>query len=192
MNVLIACEFSAVVREAFSRRGHLAMSCDLRPSAKPGLHYQGDVRDLLYLGWDLLIAHPPCTHLAVSGAAHFEAKKADGRQQAAIDFFFLLAEAPIKKKCIEQPISIMSTRWRKPDQIIQPWYFGHPEFKATCFWLEGLSALEPTEVLCPPAKGTAAWAAWNYTHRLPPSPKREALRSMTKPGIARAMAEQWG
>lgn len=132
MRVLIACEYSGRVRDAFIARGHEAMSCDLLPTEVYGPHYQGDVRDVLNDGWDLLIAHPPCTHLAVSGARHFAAKQASGVQQEAIDFVRLLLDAPIDRIALENPISIISSRIRKPDQIIQPWQFGHGETKATC------------------------------------------------------------
>jgi hypothetical protein len=183
MKVLIACEFSGVVRDAFAARGCNAWSCDLLPSETPGQHYQCDVRDVLGLGWNLLIAHPPCTDLAVSGARHFAAKRADGRQAAAIDFFMLFAnETRIPRVCIENPVCIMSSVWRKPDQIVQPWQFGHGETKATCLWLRGLPALRPTDVV----DGRQA-----RVHRMPPSPTRWKERSRTYSGIAAAMAEQW-
>lgn len=183
MKVLIACEFSGAVRDAFAARGCNAWSCDLLPSETPGQHYQCDVRDVLGLGWDLAIAHPPCTDLAVSGARHFAAKRADGRQAAAIDFFMLFAnETRIPRVCIENPVCIMSSVWRKPDQIVQPWQFGHGETKATCLWLRGLPALRPTNVV----SGRQA-----RVHRMPPSPTRWKERSRTYSGIAAAMAEQW-
>ena len=147
MKVLVACEFSGVVRDAFIARGHDAMSCDLRPSETPGPHYQGDVFDIINDGWDLMIAHPPCTHLSVSGARHFAAKRADGRQQEAVAFFLLLAKSEIPRIAIENPVCIMSSVWRKPDQIIQPWQFGHGETKATCLWLKGLLKLQPTNIV---------------------------------------------
>ena len=131
MRVLVACEFSGTVRDAFIRAGHTALSCDLMPTDKPGPHYQGDVMDIIGGGWDLMIAHPPCTHLAVSGARHFEKKRADGRQQEGIDFFMALARAAIPRYAIENPIGIMSNIWRKPDQIIQPWQYGHSVTKST-------------------------------------------------------------
>lgn len=183
MRVLVACEFSGVVRDAFIRRGHDAMSCDLLPTEAEGPHYQGDVRDLLGEPWDLMIAHPPCTHLASSGARWFPEKRADGRQQAAIEFFLMLANAPIPLKAIENPVGIMSSRYRKPDQIVQPWMFGHGETKATCLWLKGLPLLEPTNVVA----GRVA-----RVHRMPPGPDRWKARSVTYLGLAEAMAEQWG
>ena len=183
MKVLVACEYSGVVRDAFIKRGHDAMSCDILPTDAPGPHYQGDVMDILNDGWDLMIAHPPCTHLAVSGAKHFAAKRADGRQQQGIDFFMLLANAPIKRYAIENPVCIMSTIWRKPDQIIQPWQFGHGETKATCLWLKNLPNLVPTNIV----EGREA-----KVHKMPPSPNRWKLRSKTYQGIADAMAQQWG
>ena len=183
MKVLIACEFSGIVRDAFAARGHDAWSCDLigteRPSQK---HIVGDVIALLNEGWDLMIAHPPCTHLAVSGARYFPAKRIDGRQQAAIDFFMALANAPIPKIAIENPISIMSTVWRKPDQIIQPWQFGHGETKATCLWLMNLPSLSPTNIVS---------GREPRVHKEPPSPDRWKKRSRTFQGIAEAMSTQW-
>jgi site-specific DNA-cytosine methylase len=159
------------------------MSCDLLPSEAPGPHYQGDVRDVLDYPWDLMIAHPPCTHLSVSGAKHFEAKRADGRQQSAVSFFMSLARACIPRIAIENPVCIMSSLWRKPDQTIQPWQFGHGETKATCLWLKGLPRLHPTKVV----DGREA-----RVHRMPPNADRWKERSRTYQGIADAMAEQWG
>lgn len=135
MKILIACEYSGTVRDAFRALGHEAMSCDLLPTEAPGPHYQGDIRDVLDYPWDMMIAHPPCTHLSVSGAKHFVEKRMDGRQQAGASFFMMLARAKIPRIVIENPVCIMSTLWRKPDQIIQPWQFGHGETKATCLWL---------------------------------------------------------
>lgn len=183
MRVLIACEYSGAVRDAFRRGGHDAMSCDLLPTEAPGPHYQGDVRDVLDYPWDLMVAHPPCTHLSVSGARHFEAKRMDGRQQAAVAFFMALARAPIPRIAIENPVCIMSSMWRKADQVIQPWQFGHGETKATCLWLKGLPLLRPTTVV----EGRE-----NRVHRMPPSPERWKERSRTFAGIAEAMAAQWG
>jgi len=187
MKILIACEFSGIVRDAFLARGHDAISCDLLPTERPGPHIQGDVRDLLGQEWDALIAFPPCTHLAVSGARWFPAKRADGRQQQGIDFFMLLTDSPevqhIPKRCTENPVGIMSTRYRKPDQIIQPWQFGHGETKATCLWLHGLPPLNPTDVV----EGRE-----QRVFRLSPSPDRARIRSRTYQGIADAMAAQWG
>jgi len=183
MRVLVACEFSGIVRDAFAAKGHYAMSCDLLPTESKGPHFQGDVLGILPEGWDLMIAHPPCTHLAVSGARHFEEKRKDGRQGAAIDFFMMLALADIPKICIENPVCIMSTKWRKPDQIIQPWQFGHGETKSTCLWLKGLPLLETTNIV----DGREA-----RIHRMPPSKDRAKLRSTTYQGIADAIADQWG
>jgi len=159
------------------------MSCDLLPAETPGQHYQGDVRDVLDYPWDLMIAHPPCTHLSVSGARHFAEKRMDGRQQSAVSFFMALARAPIPKIAIENPVCIMSRMWRKPDQIIQPWQFGHGETKATCLWLKGLPPLRHTQVVD---------GRENRVHRMPPSADRWKERSRTFAGIAEAMASQWG
>jgi hypothetical protein len=183
MKVLIACEYSGRVRDAFIRGGHNAMSCDLLPTDAAGPHYQGDVFDIINDGWDLMIAHPPCTHLAVSGARHFAAKQASGVQQEALAFVQRLLDAPVAKIALENPISIISSRIRKPDQIIQPWQFGHGETKATCLWLKGLPLLTPTNIV----DGREA-----KVHRMPPSPDRWKLRSTTYEGIANAMAAQWG
>jgi hypothetical protein len=185
MKVLIACEFSGVVRRAFRAAGHDAWSCDLMPSEDASPHHlTGDALAALKAGpWDLLIAHPPCTHLAVSGARWFPAKRADGSQQAAIAFFMALVNAPVPRIAVENPVCIMSRLYRKPDQIIQPWQFGHGETKATCLWLKGLPRLIPTEIVC----GRTA-----RVHRMPPSATRWKERSRTYPGIAAAMAAQWG
>lgn len=183
MKVLVACEYSGIVRDAFIARGHDAMSCDLLPSETEGPHYQGDVRDVLDYPWDLMVAHPPCTHLSVSGARHFEAKRMDGRQQSAASFFMALARAPIARIAIENQVCVMSSLWRKPDQVIQPWQFGHGETKATCLWLKGLPRLAPTQIV----EGREA-----RVHRMPPSPERWKERSRTLTGIAAAMASQWG
>ena len=190
MRVLVACEYSGTVRDAFRARGHDAMSCDLLPTDKPGPHYQGPVQDILGEGWDLMIAHPPCTHLAVSGARYFARKQVE--QAEALAFVRLLLEAPIPRIALENPISIISSRIRKPDQIIQPWQFGHDASKATCLWLKGLPLLTPTDVL--PGGKTARRANQTASgqNRLSPSPDRWKLRSATYQGIADAMAEQWG
>lgn len=181
MRVLIACEYSATVREAFKLKGHYAMSCDLLPTERPGEHYQGDVRDILNEGWDLMIAHPPCTHLAVSGARWFKNK---AREQAeALNFVRLLLGANIPRIALENPVSIISSRIRKPDQVIQPWMFGHGETKATCLWLKNLPKLQPTNIV--EGREGRIW-------KMPPSPDRWKLRSTTFEGVARAMAEQWG
>lgn len=181
MKVLIACEYSGAVRDAFRARGHEAMSCDLLPADKPGPHYQGPVQDILGEGWDLMIAHPPCTHLAVSGARWFKDKQAE--QAEALAFVRLLLDAPIPRIALENPVSIISSRIRKPTQIIQPWQFGHGETKATCLWLKGLPKLVPTDIV----EGREA-----RIHKMPPSPDRWKLRSATYQGIANAMADQWG
>lgn len=183
MKVLVACEYSGRVRDAFIKRGHEALSCDLLPTDVEGPHYQGDVFDIINDGWDLMIAHPPCTDLAVSGARYFAAKIADGRQQAALDFVKRLLDAPIPKIALENPISVISSKIRKPDQIIQPWMFGHGETKATCLWLKNLPLLVPTNIV----DGREA-----RVHRMPPSPDRWKERSRTFEGIAEAFAEQWG
>lgn len=183
MRVLIAGEYSGRVRDAFAANGHDAMSCDLLPSDAPGSHYQGDVRDVIDGCWDLMIAHPPCTHLSVSGARHFAEKKLDGRQQASISFFMMLAKADIPRIAIENPVCVMSSIWRKPDQIVQPWQFGHGETKATCLWLKGLPILLPTDIVS---------GRENLIHKMPPSDDRWKKRSITYQGIADAMAEQWG
>lgn len=190
MKVLVACEYSGTVRDAFIAAGHDAMSCDLLPTDAPGPHYQGDVADILGDGWDLMIAHPPCTHLAVSGSRHFAAKRADGRQQAAIDFFMLLANADIPRICIENPVCIMSSAWMPPSQTVQPWMFGHPEQKATCLWLKALPLLQATNdvydemMLLPKSER-------ERIHYMPPGPNRWKERSKTFSGIAQAMAGQW-
>ena len=183
MRVLIACEFSGVVREAFRRRGHDAWSCDLTASVDVSpYHIQGGVLPVLHEGWDLVIAHPPCTFLAVSGARWFKASE-DRIKAQDIAAKFFLAFATTQKFAIENPIGVMSTRWRKPDQIIQPWMFGHGETKATCLWLKGLPKLIPTNIV----DGREA-----RIHKMPPGPDRWKDRSRTLPGIAEAMAEQWG
>lgn len=181
--VLIACEYSGTVRDAFRRRGFDAWSCDLLPTDVPGPHIQGDVLEVLADGWDMVIAHPPCTHLAVSGARHFEAKRADGRQQAAIDFFMAMVNAPAFYVAVENPVCIMSSVYRKADQTIQPWMFGHGETKATCLWLKNLPKLKPTKIV--PGREQRVWL-------MPPGPDRWKERSRTFHGIADAMAEQWG
>lgn len=183
MRVLVACEYSGTVRDAFIARGHDAMSCDLLPTEREGPHYQGDVFDVIGDGWDLMIAHPPCTHLAVSGARHFAAKKASGVQDAALDFVRALMAAPIPRIAIENPVSIISSRIRKPDQIIQPWQHGHGETKSTCLWLYNLPLIVPTAIVA----GRA-----DRIHKMAPSPDRWKERSRTYPGIAAAFADQWG
>jgi site-specific DNA-cytosine methylase len=181
VRVLVACEYSGRVRDAFLARGHDAMSCDLLPTEVPGPHHQGDVRDILGDGWDLMVAHPPCTHLAVSGARWFAEKC---REQAeALDFVRLLLDAPIDRIALENPVSIISSRIRRPDQTIQPWQFGHGETKATCLWLKNLPPLQPTDVV----DGREP-----RVYMMAPGPNRWRERSRTFEGIAAAMAEQWG
>jgi site-specific DNA-cytosine methylase len=180
MRVLVACEFSGVVRDAFRARGHEALSCDLLPTETPGPHYQGDVRDILADGWDLMVAHPPCTHLAVSGARWFTEKARE--QEEALEFVRVLLSAPIPRICLENPVSIISSRIREPDQIIQPWEFGHGETKATCLWLKNLPPLRPTKIV----EGRE-----QRIHLMPPGPDRWRERSRTFSGVAEAMAEQW-
>jgi hypothetical protein len=181
MKVLVACEFSGTVRDAFTERGHDAWSCDLLPTERPGNHYVRDVREVLDLGWDLIIAHPPCTHLASSGARWWSEKKQE--QTEALDFVRILMDAPCERICIENPVSRISTAIRKPDQIIQPWQFGHGETKTTCLWLKNLPELVPTQIV----EGREPRVHWT-----PPSKERWKIRSRTYPGIAAAMAEQWG
>ena len=181
MRVLVACEFSGVVRDVFAEMGHDAWSCDILPTESPGSHYQGDVLWILDHEWDLMIAHPPCTHLAVSGARWFKDKQKE--QEEALDFVRALLNAPIEKIALENPVSVISTKIRKPDQIIQPWQFGHGETKKTCLWLKNLPPLKPTNIV----EGREA-----RVHKMPPSKDRWKKRSVTYPGIAQAMAEQWG
>ena len=181
MRVLVACEYSGRVRDAFIRRGHDAMSCDLLPTEVPGPHYEGDVRDVLGDGWDMLICFPPCTHLAVSGARWFKDKQRE--QVEALDFVRLLLDAPIPHIALENPVSIISSRIRKPDQTFQPWQFGHGEVKRTCLWLKNLPKLRPTNIV----EGREA-----RVHRMPPGPDRWKERSRTFEGVAEAMADQWG
>jgi site-specific DNA-cytosine methylase len=179
--VLVACEFSGTVRDAFIAKGHSAWSCDVLPCEAGGPHIQGDVRDYLDQYWDLMVAHPPCTHLAVSGARWFEGKRKE--QLAALGFVALLMSANIPMIAIENPVSVISSAIRKPDQTIQPWQFGHGETKATCLWLRGLPCLVATDVV----QGRE-----QRVHKMPPGPDRWKERSRTYTGIASAMAEQWG
>ena len=192
MKVLVACEESQAVTKEFRKLGHEAYSCDIEPCSggHPEWHFRQDVVPLLQEMWDMIIAFPPCTHLAVSGAKHFEQKRKDGRQQQGIDFFMKFANAPCEKIAIENPVGIMSTKWRKPDQIIQPWQFGEPYQKTTCLWLKNLPKLRPTKivdkgdfVVTPSGKKLPKWYSDN---------KNSTHRSKTFPGIAKAMAEQWG
>jgi site-specific DNA-cytosine methylase len=193
MKVLIACEFSGTVRRAFRERGHDAWSCDILPAEDNSpYHYQQDVSELLGEGWDLMIAHPPCTHLAVSGAAHFAKKRADGRQGAALDFVRLLLAAPIEKIALENPVSIISSQIRKPSQIVNPFQFGESISKKTCLWLKGLTPLVPTQVVQGSVYHTAAsgrrYPDWCWKTGGGSGHKRSRFFE----GIAQAMAEQWG
>ncbi|MDR7025932.1 DNA cytosine methyltransferase [Pseudomonas peli] len=180
---LIACEYSGRVRDALTVMGFYAVSCDLLPSETEGEHIQGDVLDVLDWGWDLLIAHPPCTDLATSGARWFPAKIADGRQARALNFVRVLLDAPIRFKALENPKSVISSHIRKPDQIVQPWMFGHGETKETHFWLENLPPLMPTDIV----DGRSP-----VVHHMAPGPDRWKNRSRTYQGIADAIADQWG
>lgn len=181
MRVLVACEFSGTVRNAFIAKGHEAISCDLLDSEQEGPHYKGQVQDIINNSFDLMIAHPPCTYLAVSGARWFKDRQEE--QKEALEFVQFLMNVPIEKIAIENPISVISTKIRKPDQIIQPWMFGHGETKATCLWLKNLSKLKPTNIVD---------GRENKVHKQPPSPDRWKIRSRTYKGIAEAMATQWG
>ena len=184
MKILVACEESQAVTIEMRRLGHEAYSCDIEPCSggHPEWHLQVDALELLKMKWDMILAFPPCTHLAVSGARYFEQKRKDGRQQAAIDFFMQFANADCSKIAIENPVGIMSTYYRKPDQIIQPWQFGHGETKKTCLWLKGLPPLISTEIV--EGREQRIW-------KMLPSEDRAKNRAKTFPGIARAMAEQW-
>lgn len=190
MKVLIACEMSGRVRDAFLKKGHTVLSCDLLPSETEGPHYQGDIVDILYDRWDMLIAFPPCTHTCVSGARWFKQKWEKGLIQEALKFFKMLHDAPVEHICLEQPVSIVATHITKPDQIIHPWMFGHPEQKKTCLWLKNLPPLVATndvkhEMLLLPKRDR------ERIHHMPPSQNRSTERSRTYLGVAAAMAEQW-
>lgn len=180
MRVLVACEFSGIVREAFHRQGCDAWSCDLLPTEQQGNHYIGDIRDILYENWDVIIAHPPCTYLCSSGARWWKDRLVE--QQNALAFVQLLLDAPCMRICVENPVGCISTYIRKPDQIIHPWQFGHSERKSTCLWLKNLPLLKPTAIV---HRGI------QRVHTLPPSKDRWKLRSRTYHGIADAMAQQW-
>jgi len=193
MKVLVACEYSGKVREAFTKLGHFAMSCDLLPSDVPGLHYQGDVLNIINDGWDLMIAHPPCTYLSVSGMHWTTRGIRDPKlTEDALQFVQMLMDAPIKHIAIENPVSVISSRIRKPDQIIQPWWFGHDASKKTCLWLKNLPLLMPTNKLDGDNKTRRANQTASGQNKLPPSKDRWKIRSETYQGIADAMAEQWG
>ena len=202
MKILVACEESQAVTKEFRALGHEAYSCDIQDQSggHPEWHMMGDVRGIMESGWDLIIAFPPCTHLAVSGSRHFKQKQADGRQQQGIDFFMLFANSTCPKVAIENPVGIMSTIWRKPDQIIQPWQFGHPHSKKTCLWLKGLPLLKPTNILPLPPCGhwenqtkenqnkvlvDGKWIGYN-------DPRTAKVRSKTYEGVAKSMTAQWG
>ena len=196
MRVLVACEYSGRVRDAFIAAGHDAMSCDLLPTDAPGPHHQGDVREVMGEGWDLMIAHPPCTYLSVSGM-HWTKRGLRDPQltEDALDFVRLLMNAPIPRIAIENPVSVISSRIRKPDQIIQPWMFGHDASKATCLWLKNLPPLLPTQLVKPRVvDGRRRWGNQTASgqNRLPPTADRWKIRSETYSGIAQAMAQQWG
>ena len=193
MRVLIACEYSGVVRDAFLAKGHDAMSCDLLPTDARGPHYQGNVSDVIDDGWDLMIAHPPCTYLSVSGMHWTTRGLRDPKlTEDALSFVQFLMGAPIKKIALENPVSIISTRIRKPDQIIQPWWFGHDASKKTCLWLKNLPLLEPTDKLPGDNKTRRANQTPSGQNKLGPSADRWKLRSATYQGVADAMAAQWG
>jgi hypothetical protein len=181
MKVIVACEFSGRVRDAFIAEGHAAVSCDLLPSERSGPHYQGDIRNMDLSEYELMIAHPPCTHLAVSGARWFKDKQKE--QDEALEFVAWLLNAPVPRIALENPISVISSRIRRPNQIVQPWMFGHGETKATCFWLKNLPELKPTNIVS--GREGRVW-------REAPSPWRWKKRSRTLMGIAQAMATQWG
>ncbi len=193
MKVLVACEYSGTVRDAFIALGHDAISCDLLPTDRPGPHYQGDVFDIINDGYDLMIAHPPCTYLSVSGM-HWTVRGLRDPQltEDAADFFMKLANANIPKIAIENPVCIMSSRWRKPDQIVQPWWFGHDASKKTCLWLKNLPLLIPTDKLPGDDKTRRANQTASGQNNLGPSADRWKIRSKTYEGIAKAMAYQWG
>lgn len=193
MRVLCACEESQAVTQELRRLGHDAWSCDLLPTSggRPEWHVQADAIEVCKLDWDMVLAFPPCTHLAVSGARWFEQKRRDGRQQRAIGLFLAFTALDhVPRVAIENPVGIMSTLYRKPDQVIQPWQFGHPETKATCLWLKGLPPLAPTNDVHAEMEALGDAEA-HRIHHMPPSPERAALRSKTYAGVARAMAEQW-
>jgi hypothetical protein len=193
VKVLVACEYSGIVRDAFIARGHDAMSCDLLPTDSPGPHYLGDVRDILHQEWDLMIAHPPCTYLASSGL-HWNKKRPERAllTEESLEFVKLLLDCEIPKIALENPIGCISTRIRKPDQIIQPWQFGHDASKATCLWLKNLPLLLPTKVLPGGRNVRRANQTSSGQNKLPPGPDRWKIRSTTYQGIADAMASQWG
>jgi hypothetical protein len=198
MKILVACEFSGTVRDAFIRGGHEAWSCDLLPSEKPGNHYQGNVLDIICDGWDLMVAHPPCTFLTVAANKWMKPEFADRfpdrpqQRKEAVNFFMAMINAPIPQIAVENPIGVISSRYRKPDQVVQPWMFGHGETKATCLWLKGLPRLIPTHIDGDLFAAETPPEREQRLHNLPPSPTRWMERSKTFQGIADAMATQWG
>ena len=195
MKVLVACEYSGIVRDAFAAKGHDAWSCDILPTESPGNHFQGDVLEHLDKGWDLMIAHPPCTHLAVSGARWFtEGKKPWSLQEDALDFVRKLLDAPIDKIALENPVSVISTKIRKPNQIIQPFEYGHDVTKKTCLWLKNLPNLKPTKIVKPDIVlvNGKKMSRMHYESFKLPSKERSKVRSKFYTGIAQAMADQWG
>lgn len=190
MKVIILCEYSGIVRDAFIAKGHDAISCDILPTESPGPHLQMDARLVDYAGYDLVIAHPPCTHLAVSGARWFKNKVKE--QADALDFVRFIMALPVNKICIENPVSVISSKIRKPDQIIQPYWFGHPEQKTTCLWLKNLPQLVATNIVKPgPMHTTKSGKRIPVWYNIPPGPDRWKLRSKTFSGFAEAMANQW-
>ncbi|WP_151778782.1 DNA cytosine methyltransferase [Acinetobacter bereziniae] len=203
MKVLIACEYSGVVREAFAKLGHDAMSCDLLPTEQPGNHYQGDVRDVLYENWDMVIAHPPCTFLSVAGNRWFNEERYGDKalsrkveRVAAANFFKIFTDINCEKVAIENPIGFMSNAYQKPDQIIHPYFFGDPERKATCLWLKGLEKLVATNIVQPEIitykNGKGTDSPWHLNSLRLPAEERRKVRSKTFQGVADAMASQWG
>ena len=195
MKVLIACEYSGIVRDAFAAKGHDAWSCDILPTESPGNHFQGDVLEHLDKGWDLMIAHPPCTHLAVSGARWFtEGKKPWSLQEDALNFVRKLLDAPIDKIALENPVSVISTKIKKPNQIIQPFEYGHDVTKRTCLWLKNLPNLKPTKIVKPDIVlvNGKKMSRMHYESFKLPSKERSKVRSKFYTGIAQAMADQWG
>jgi len=192
LKVLVACEFSGIVRDAFANEGHDAWSCDILPTESPGPHYQQDIFEVVDKGWDLMIAHPPCTHIAVSGAKHFAKKIADGRQQEGIDFFMNIANIDIPKTAIENPVCIMSRLWRKPDQYIQPYEYGHEARKKTGLWLKNLPLLKPTKIVEPKLITYKDGSTFSADYGTGFSKSAGKRRSAFYKGIAKAMAKQWG
>ncbi len=193
LRILVACEESQEVTKAFRQKGHEAYSCDIQPCSggRPEWHLQDDVLHQAHKFWDMIIAFPPCTHLAVSGARHFEEKIKDGRQQEAIDFFMAIVSIPCEMMAVENPVGIMSTHYRKPDQIINPYEFGHPERKKTCLWLKNLSLLKPTNIV-EPEEQIVFKSGKKMGKFMATSFGDGKIRSKTFPGIAKAMADQWG